>query len=359
MNVGVFTRYDRNGASSRVRFLQYMPELELQGFLLTHEPLFSNDYIEGLQSGRGKPFKSLYELIRRIRALRASGQFDVLWVEKDALPWLPALFELALIPRDLPLVLDYDDAVFHQYDMNPYSIIRWLLGAKHSALMRRASLVVAGNQYIAEYALRAGAPKVELLPTVVDLNRYSPANLNLCGCKDGIPTFGWIGQKSTASFLQPLNKLIQKLSNEKLIHFRAIGIDAQALGLAVDSEAWSEEGEVASIQRLDVGIMPLQDGPFERGKCGYKLIQYMACGLPVVASPVGVNATIVKHGVNGFLATTLEEWEQALRTLATDPTLRRRMGEAGRAIVERDYCLQIATPRLAGLLNEAAKLKKG
>jgi hypothetical protein len=110
--------------------------------------------------------------------------------------------------RDLPLVLDCDDAVFHQYDMNPYSTICLLWGAKHSALMRRVSLVVAGNQYIAEYALRAGGPKVETLTTVVNLNRYRSASLNNNGYKDGIPTIGWNGQKSTASFLQQLDKLI-------------------------------------------------------------------------------------------------------------------------------------------------------
>jgi len=359
LNIGVFTRYDRNGASSRVRFLQFRPELEARGFLFHHEPLFTDDYIQALQLGQVKRGSALSALVRRMRALHAAQQFDLLWVEKDTLPWLPAALELALIPKDIPLVLDYDDAVFHQYDMHANGVVRWLFGTKHQSLMRRSSLVVAGNQYIADYATRAGACNVVLLPTVVDLDRYSPTSRNHDTIKYATPTVGWIGQKSTASFLQPLAQIIQKLSNENLMQFRAIGINAQELGLAMASEAWSEKGEVASIQSLDVGIMPLQDGPFERGKCGYKLIQYMACGLPVVASPVGVNETIVEHGVNGFLATTLEEWEHALRTLATDPALRRRMGEAGRAKVEREFCLQIAAPRLAGWLNEAANGKRG
>ena len=359
MNIGVFTRYDRNGASSRVRFLQFRPELEARGFLFHHEPLFTDEYINSLQLGQVKRARALSALLLRMRALHAARQFDVIWVEKDALPWLPAALELALIPQDIPLVLDYDDAVFHQYDMHANSVVRWLLGNKHQSLMRRASLVVAGNRYIADYAARAGARKVVLLPTVVDLDRYSQVKRNHSLYKDMTLTVGWIGQKSTASYLHPLAQTIKKLSNENLMQFRAIGIDAQALELSMTSEAWSEESEVASLRRLDVGIMPLQDGLFERGKCGYKLIQYMACGLPVVASPVGVNETIVEHGVNGFLATSLEEWEQALRTLATDPVLRRRMGEAGRAKVEREYCLQIAAPRLAGWLNEAANGKRG
>jgi glycosyltransferase involved in cell wall biosynthesis len=122
----------------------------------------------------------------------------------------------------------------------------------------------------------------------------------------------------------------------------------------MESIAWSEQTEVQSIANFDIGIMPLLDEPFARGKCGYKLIQYMACGLPVVASPVGVNSQIVEHGVNGFLADTPEQWEHALQTLLTDASLRQRMGQAGRAKVEREFCIQVTGPRLAALLVAAA-----
>ena len=121
----------------------------------------------------------------------------------------------------------------------------------------------------------------------------------------------------------------------------AISIDAATLGLPMDSLPWAEATESEDIARLDIGIMPLVDAPFERGKCGYKLIQYMACGLPVVASPVGVNRQIVEHGVNGFLADTPEAWATALRTLCHDPALRARMGAAGRRKVEQQYCLHV------------------
>src|SRR6056297_1871598 len=103
---------------------------------------------------------------------------------------------------------------------------------------------------------------------------------------------------------------------------------------------------------MDIGVMPLPDTPWMRGKCGYKLIQYMACGLPVIASPVGVNAEIVEHGVNGFLVGTDEEWKSALTILLKDPDLRRRMGREGRKKVEREYSLQVQGPRVARLLRE-------
>lgn len=257
-----------------------------------------------------------------------------------------------MIGRRVPFVLDYDDAVFHQYDQHTCRWVRGSLGLKHVKLMRQASLVVAGNDYLAEYGRAAGARAVAVLPTVVDLTRYPVREISRTAGL--LPNVGWIGQRATAAFLQPLKSVFQQLAAEKMAQFSAVGIDAAAFDLPMSSEAWSESTEVASIENFDIGIMPLFDEPFERGKCGYKLIQYMACSLPVVASPVGVNASIVEHGVNGFLANTSEEWALALRTLAADPVLRHRMGQAGRAKVERAYCLQVAAPRLVELLRAAA-----
>jgi len=302
--------------------------------------------------------KAVHSLWARIRTLSAAKQANVLWVEKDALPWMPALLETSLIPRNVSLVLDYDDAVFHQYELNPNPMLRLLLSRKHQLLMQRAALVVAGNQYIADYAHHAGARRIEVLPTVVDLERYKLTKDRLYGLREAPPTVGWIGQRSTVEFLYPLASLFAGLGERKLMQFRVIGIDSIPLGLPLASEPWSEQTEVDSLKQLDIGIMPLHDGPFERGKCGYKLIQYMACGLPVVASPVGVNTTLIEHGVNGFLAASLEEWEWALRTLATDPILRHRMGKAGRAKVEREYSLQVTAPLLARWLAEAASSER-
>jgi glycosyltransferase involved in cell wall biosynthesis len=218
-------------------------------------------------------------------------------------------------------------------------------------------MVLAGNHYLADFARMAGAPRVELLPTVIDLQRYPDPKPQALPAGSP-PCVGWIGQRATASFLSPLTPIFQGLTRELGVRFSAVGIDAEALGLPMTSISWTEDTEVASISSFDIGIMPLTDAPFERGKCGYKLIQYMACGLPVVASPVGVNSHIVEHGVNGFLASTPQEWEHALRTLAADPALRAAMGRAGRAKVEQQYSLQLAGPRLVELLQSVVHLNK-
>lgn len=353
MKLLMLTRYGQRGASSRMRFYQYKSWLETAGIDVTVSPFFSDAYVAGLQQGQ----KSLREVIaaypQRMRALLKTQWFDLVWIEKEALPWLSNWFEHALWPKRVPYVMDYDDAVFHYYDQHRSAVIRRALGGKHLELMRGAALVVAGNDYLASYARDAGAVRVEIVPTVIDLQRYPLARVRSTPDLAEIPCVGWIGQRATADFLRPLAPLFEQLRKQGKGRFTAIGIDAQQLGLPMASVPWSEDTEVASLQALDVGIMPLLDEPFERGKCGYKLIQYMACGLPVVASPVGVNRQIVAHGVNGFLAETPAQWEDALRTLLGDSALRQRMGQAGRRLVEEKYCLQVTGPRLAELLVSA------
>lgn len=355
MKVLALTRYGRTGASSRMRFHQYLPALEATGIQVDMAPLFSDGYVRGLQQGRRSPWEVLRAYAGRVSSLRRAVGFDLLWIEKEALPWLPAGLELALMSGRVPFVLDYDDAVFHSYDQHRSAWVRQWLAGKHPALMRRAALVVAGNGYLADFARAAGAVRVEVVPTVIDLARYPAPGWG--GARSGaLLTIGWIGQRATASFLTPLAPVFERLSAEGRARFAAIGIDTAALGLPMQAVPWTEATEVASISQFDVGVMPLVDESFERGKCGYKLIQYMACGLPVVASPVGVNCHIVEHGVNGFLAETPRQWQEALQSLTADPGLRLRMGQAGRRKVEQYFCLQVTGPRMAALLQRAVEM---
>ena len=353
MKLLVLPRYGRLGASSRLRMMQYLPYLSAQGVEVTISPLFSDDYVTGLQHNR----RSLREVLRaykqRIKALWSSPIYDLIWIENEALPWVPAWVERALLSSKAPYVLDYDDAVFHYYDLHRSTLVRHLMGDKHKRLIRGAVLIIAGNDYLARYAEQSGAKKVEIVPTVIDLDRYTETTQTQSSHPLNMPSIGWIGQRATASFLQPYSSMFERFSASEQARFVAIGIDADALGLSMESVGWTEATEVASIASLDIGIMPLLDGPFESGKCGYKLIQYMACGLPVVASPVGVNCQIVEHGANGFLAETPEQWEEAFRTLLEDPNLRHRMGQAGRQKVVKQYCIQVTGPKVAALLVAA------
>jgi glycosyltransferase involved in cell wall biosynthesis len=212
-------------------------------------------------------------------------------------------------------------------------------------------MVIVGNDYLGERARQAGARRVELLPTVVDTSRYT---VTLTAPSQPL-TIGWMGSPSTAPYLHFVAPVLQRMIDSYGLRVVAIGANPDQLrGLAFEVRSWSEELEVDEIHRFDIGIMPLPDEPFERGKCGYKLIQYMACGKPVVASAVGTNTILVRQGINGFLARTELEWLEALEYLVNDPPLRHRMGTSGRMMVEREYSLRATAPRLAGLLRSVA-----
>lgn len=348
MRVLLLSRYDRLGASSRLRSFQYLPYLKSAGIDVTVAPLFGDDYVRGLYSGNISKIEVLKAYFARLQIILKAQQFNMVWLEYEMLPWLPSWIELDLLPKNIPLVVDYDDAVFHRYDQHRLGLVRKVLGPKIDAVMRRADVVVVGNEYLGERAKQAGAKRVELLPTVVDAGRYAVIEK-----EDTSPiTIGWIGQPSTAKYLSQLMPALQKMISQYAVCVVAIGPKpSQFQHLPVEVRAWAEEIEVAEIQQFDIGIMPLTDSLWERGKCGYKLIQYMACGKPVVATPIGVNSVIVQQGVNGFLANTEAEWREALDILCQDAALRKRMGNEGRKMMEQHYSLQVAAPRLVGLLR--------
>jgi glycosyltransferase involved in cell wall biosynthesis len=352
MRLLALTRYGSLGSSSRVRFYQYIPSLKSNGIDVQIAPFLSDDYVRRLYNGRRQSFSSLVlAYMGRVAGLMKSNLFDLLWIEKELFPWLPAGMENLFVDRHIPSVLDYDDAVFHRYDMHTNPLIRALLGRKIDAVMRQAATVVVGNEYLAKHARQAGAKKIETLPSVVDINRYAIRE------KSG-DTFrvGWIGSPVTAPYLELIRDALQEVTRRSGVSLVLVGSGSQDPLPGVDKEVltWSEDSEVESINTFDVGIMPLPDGPFENGKCGYKLIQYMACGLPVIASPVGVNTCIVEQGITGFLASNNEQWLQALVLLSQNTTMRSDFGKAGRKKVEQEYNLQVTVPRLLDILTSAA-----
>ena len=361
IKVLALTKYGRLGASSRMRSLQYAPWFRQAGLEVTAQSLISDELLAARYQHGNYGFSLLRAYADRLRALMARQQFDLVWIEKEALPWWPLWLELALL-RGVPYVLDYDDAIFHNYDQHPNSWVRSVFGRRLDGLMARAALVVGGNNYLAQRARDSGARWVEVLPTVIDLTRYpskppdsTTAHMPLMATV-GLPRIVWIGSPSTVRYLQLIREPLQALAARQPFVLRVIGGGAVNLpGVQVEVLPWAEATEVESISDCQVGVMPLLDSLWERGKCGYKLIQYMACGLPVVASGVGVNPEIVRNGENGFLADTPPEWVNALGNLLSDSALRMQMGAMGRQQVENEYCLQKTGPRMAQLLRSVSR----
>ena len=236
------------------------------------------------------------------------------------------------------------------------AVVRSMLGSKIDTLMRRAAVVVAGNKYLADRAHRAGAKRVEIIPSVIDFDRYSSglvAGTKGPGRHNPV-VIGWIGTPITAHYLTGIEHALRAVASERSIELRIVGAPAptELAGLPVKSLAWCEATEIAEIRSFDIGIMPLDDTAWERGKCAYKLLQVMAAGRPVVASPVGVNSVVIKNGINGFLADTPEKWTEAFITLVDDPDLRARMGLEALRTIKSGYTIERVLPKLISILTQ-------
>jgi glycosyltransferase involved in cell wall biosynthesis len=357
LRVLFLTRYGRLGASSRQRCYLYLDGLQASGIECHVHPFLSDDYVRRLNSGRSISAAEVCSAyVRRLVSLARSRSYDLLWIEKEALPWIPAFAERAMLRLSRTrVVVDYDDAVFHRYDEHENGFVRRLLGRKIDRVVAAADLVTVGNSYLAKRAQAAGAPAIAELPTVVDLRSYptpQPPPRH-----DQMFTLGWIGSPLTSAYLEWLRPALAELAARLPFRIILVGASPTALaGFPVERVAWSVESEAAQLARFDVGLMPLPDRPWERGKCGYKLIQYMASSLPVVASPVGANCEIVVPGETGFLAETRADWVTSLLRLAQDPGLRHRMGTAGRQRAERRYSLQARGPEFVKLLYDVGAL---
>lgn len=355
MRVLALTKYGQLAASTRQRFTQYSPWLDAAGLTLTISPLLDNDYLRRLF--RGKTIARLHVLAQyagRFGALFGARRYDVLWVHYEMFPYLPGLFERLVRLTGRPVVYDLDDAIFHNYDLHRSRLVRALLGHKLEPLVRAATTAVCGNAYLQKWARQFCSDAI-VVPTVVDIEHYCPAAKR----SDRLPTIGWIGSPSTFAYVEHHLPLLRRLVDEGRAAVTIVGSGVTAGNVCgVNFVDWTEATEIAAIQSMDIGIMPLPDTPWARGKCGYKLIQYMACGLPVVASPVGVNQQIVDHGANGFLAVTDIEWSVALEALVANPAQRTAFGAAGRNRVVRGYSIQRYGPVVAEKLLAAARSRR-
>lgn len=347
----ILPKYGSRAASMRQRFLQYEKFINKSDMHVEYWPLFSNTYLEKLFLGKKPTIGHIARLyVDRLRKLTTYSNAKIFWLHCEAFPYLPFVFENIVRWKHIPVVFDYDDAIFHNYDLHHNPFIRRLLGRKIDQVMAASTIVFAGNNYLAERARNAGARDVRIIPTVVDTTRYQVISRE----NRTEPRIGWIGSPSTwEQYLKPMMPMLGNVAANAGAMINVVGAPPSTAQFPETKFLpWSEETEVSLIQDMDIGIMPLDDSPWARGKCGYKLIQYMACGLPVVASPVGVNAEIVENGVNGFLARNDSEWREALMTLLNDPGLRGRMGAAGRKKVEREYSLQVYGPKVAQIFRE-------
>jgi glycosyltransferase involved in cell wall biosynthesis len=350
LKILLLTRYGRTGASSRLRFLQYLPALNAAGIEAHATPFLDDVYLKELYDGQRPSFRRVIRFYsQRLKQLAKARDFDVVWMEKEALPWVPALLELSAL-RDIPLVMDFDDAWHLRYTESTNPMVRLALAGKLARMARRADCVVVANRFLQSWAEGAGALSVKCIPTVVDLTRYAATPL-----PDPEPfTIGWIGTPETAHYLTTIEGALRQVLARANTRLLLIGPSSPPLSLPnVEAQPWTEGDETTLLQRIHVGIMPLPHGLWEYGKSAYKLVQYMAAARPVVASAVGANQDVVKQGVNGFFARTEADWVEYLERLRTDHAMAQAMGWAARATVESSFSLDATLPKVIEILKSA------
>ncbi len=332
---------------SRYRIHQYLRGLRALGVEVDVAPLFGDGYVD-IASERRAWRRAARRLgaaavgySRRVPDVLFRGGYDLVVVERQLFPYLPAWVEWPLFTGRAPVVLEFDDAIY----LTP------LHRRKLARLVEAARLVIVGNVELARFA-EGRTREVAIVPTVVDIDRYSPRVDHRD--RDRL-VVGWIGLPCNLPSIERLTWPLARLAREVPLELRVVGAEAPRVpGVTVRLVQWDAAGEPAALADLDIGVMPLPDDAWSRGKCGLKLLQYMAAGVPAVASPVGVNREIVVDGENGRLAASDDEWLAALRDLARSPSLRAQLGAAGRRTVEARYSLAAWTPRLAALYRAAA-----
>ena len=298
--------------------------------------------------------------LKRLDSLRDLSRFDVVFIYREIFPLGPPIVErLVVSRRGPPIVFDFDDAIFLPSVSDANRLIAALKQpGKVRTIIRQSDRVIVGNDYLASYARRY-SDAVTVIPTSVDLSRFVPRPPAAAGSgtASGPPVIGWIGSPTTGAYLRALTPVFQKLAERRKFVLRISGTaDPVTIpGVEVDNTPWTLGREVELFNTCDVGVYPLPDDDWSKGKCGFKAIQFMACGVPVVSSAVGVNREIIQDGVNGYLASTDDEWVARLERLLLDAELRRRFAEAGRGTIAERYSLEVNAPKLAAALREAAR----
>lgn len=360
MEVLALAAFPIEAAATRYRLFQLAPGLADMGIRLTVRPFLDSGTFASLYQRSNWP-QTAAGLIRasafRLADLGRVRRADVLLVQREALLFGPPVVEwLALRLGNCPLVLDLDDATYVGYVSPTYGrLSSWLKApGKTDQLIRWASVVTCGNPVISKYVTDAGG-RAQVVPTVVDTATFTPRPDAGSGRRELV--VGWIGSHSTLPFLERLAPVLRELAAVHRFRLKVVGAGRAELpfgGVEVDNLPWSLDREVADFQSLDVGLYPLPENEWSVGKSGLKSIQYMAVGVPFVASPVGVVGEIGQPGVTHLCATSLAEWRDALDRLLSDADLRARMGRAGRSHVLGSHTVPDAVGKLAAALREAA-----
>lgn len=364
------TAYPEEDASCRYRVHQFVPFLEQAGYECTVSS-FASEKLFALLRTRGhlrtKAIEVLWSSARRLAMLRHLDLYDIVVIHREAFPLFAPVIEKVVLRRAkrsrrrTRVIFSFDDAIYAGHEevstLSHPLLYRWKHGRGYDDVIRGCHHVIAGNRILAEYAGRLN-PSVTVIPTVVDCNQYRPRPSGQD--QQGPVTIGWMGSPTTAPYLGIVESALRRIASKfpGKVRFRFVGCPEYKLDLPnFTSVPFHLQTEREELQQFDIGLMPLTDTAWSRGKCAFKAIQYMASGVVTVASPVGITPDLIRDDVNGFLAESQDDWFQALDQLVTDASLRGRIAREARRSVEAGYSLEVWAPRLVTLFDQLSGRK--
>jgi glycosyltransferase involved in cell wall biosynthesis len=340
--------------SQRFRMEQFFPYLEEKGFECDYS-WFINEKDDQIFYSTGHWFKKFGVLMKAIRVrltdVMRRNKYDVIFIQREAFMTGSVFFEKQFRKSKAKLIYDFDDAIWLEDISHHNRLFKWLKRPqKTNDLITMADDVIAGNSFLADYARKFNS-SVSIIPTTVDTNRFKPAEYK----KQDYPVvIGWTGTQTTLQHFQLAVPALKKLKEQwgdkieiRLISDRKL----EVVDFPLICKEWKLQSEVKDLQEFNIGIMPLPDDEWSKGKCGFKAIQYMALEIPPVVSPVGMNKEIIKNGVNGFLANTEKEWVQSLTKLIQFHVLREELGKAARDSIEEQYSVKSQMDHLISIMK--------
>jgi glycosyltransferase involved in cell wall biosynthesis len=334
--------------SQRYRFEQYLKHFEANGIkcdlaFLLNEDDDSAFYAHG-KWGR-KAIIVIKSFLKRLHDISRAAQYDLVFIQREAFMTGTVFFESAFAKLNAKVVFDFDDSIWLSNVSDANRQFNFLKNPQKTArLVAMSDHVIAGNTYLADYALKHNK-EVTVIPTTIDTDEYQPISF---GLDNEVVRIGWTGSITTIQHFELALPVLERIKGKygDGVDIKVIGDPAfHHKGLGIQGLPWNASSEVSDLSNVHIGIMPLPDDEWSKGKCGLKGLQYMGLGIPTIMSPVGVNRGIIVDGQNGFLANQEADWFEKLCKLIEDPELRKRLGERGRITVEKDYSVKANLPR--------------
>ena len=342
--------------SQRYRIEQWLPALADRGISLDLVP-FADSQLMTLLHAHGrritKAALGVEALLRRIRVVASSRDYDAVVIHRAVCLAGPAVLERAIAILGKPVIFDFDDAIYLLHTTAANARLGWMkFPGKTAAICRVSNQVVVGNSFLAAYARRYNS-SVTVVPTSVDTSRYRPREPRV---RNSRVVVGWMGSSTSQTHLEMFQPVLKEIVRHNPVELRVVSDRRPDIaGVDVTWRPWSAETEAEELAGFDIGIMPMPDDQWSRGKCSLKALLYMATGAPAVCSAIGANREIIRHGENGLLASSPEEWVAGIGELARDPNLRLALGAAGRKTVEDHYSMDKCSALFESVVRRAVE----